>query len=109
MPVGTRTRANPLQTVRPPQGSTTIGFTRDVGLSKNVTASCTFSASSGEVSAANGTFAAFSVGDVLLIEGVSLNNGYFDVSRIDAVNHAYLVLVSPPKNEGPLTATIRTA
>lgn len=84
------------------------GLTRDVGMTKNATASMTFTASSSEVSAANGTFANFVAGDPILIEGTNLNNGERIVTGIDATNQSYLVLDEPPQNEGPVTATVRT-
>ncbi len=104
--VGTRSRANQLHN-EPPGTSMTRGFSRDVGMSKLATASMTFG--SGEVSAANGTFPSFVVGDLVLVEGVNLNNGYFTVTAIDGTNHSFLTLSPAPKAEGPLTATVRTA
>ena len=87
-------------------GSETRSHTRDVGLSKNITASITFG--SGQISAANGTFSAFTLQDPLLIEGANLNNGFFTVTGVDTVNHSYLMLTPSPKSEGPITATVRT-
>lgn len=104
--VGTRTRANQLH-IEPAATSMTRSYTRDVGMSKLATASMTFG--SGKVSAANGTFASFVAGDLVLAEGVSLNNGYFTVTAIDGTNQSFLTLSPPPKSEGPLTATVRTA
>jgi hypothetical protein len=106
--VGTRQRASAVHT-RIDQGHQTRGFSRDVGMSKNISASITFTTSPAEASAANGTFAAFAVQDVVLIEGCNINNGYFTVTGIDTVNSAYLVLDPPPAAEGPITATVRTA
>ena len=103
--VGTRTRQNVCFTLEPNRVMTK-SFTRDVGMSKNVTASMTFG--SGEVLAANGTFTAFALNDVLLVEGTNQNNGYFLVTGLDATNHAFLTLQPPPKSEGPLSTTIRT-
>ena len=105
---GTRTRQNQM-TIAPPGEAMTRGYTRDVGMSKNITASCTFvNSTTKQVQAANGTFAAFAVNDVILVEGVNLNNGFFTVTGLDTTNQSYLVLSPSPKNEGPLSATIRT-
>ena len=105
---GTRTRQAVIHT-RIDHGSETRSHTRDVGMSKNITASTTFvSSPTSQAQAANGTFANFAVNDVLLVEGVNLNNGFFTVVGIDSANHAYLVLDPPPKSEGPTTATVRT-
>lgn len=105
--VGTRTRANELH-IAPPSGHMTRGITRDLGLSKLATASLTYAAGSGEVTAVNGTFSAFAIGDLVLSEGTNLNNGFFTVTAIDTLNGAYLVLSPAPTTEGPVTATIRT-
>lgn len=103
---GTRTRQLPVHS-RPPGGHQSASFTRDVGMSKNVTGSFTFG--SGEISGANGSFAAFAVNDVLLVEGTNKNNGNFTVTGLDGTNHAYLTLDPPPAAEGPVTASVRTA
>lgn len=103
---GTRTRANQL-TIAPPEGSQTRSIDGDVGMSKNATASMTFG--SGEVSAANGTFTAFGLNDLVIVENTNLNNGYFTVTGLDATNQAFLTLSPAPKAEGPLSATVRTA
>ena len=106
---GTRTRQIPLN-IRGDQGSDTRSQTRDLGMSKTVTASCTFvNSTTKQVQAANGTFTAFALFDQILVEGANLNNGFFTVTALDSTNHAYLVLDPSCKNEGPLTVTIRTA
>lgn len=92
----------------PPGPSRTSGLTRDVGMSKNVTASITFSASSQQLQAANGTFANFVAGDPIFVEDTNLNNGEFIITAIDATNQSYLTVDPPPKNEGPLSAVVRT-
>jgi hypothetical protein len=105
---GTRVRQN-FARERIQQGSINGGYSRDVGLVKNVSASITFSASSSELQAADGTFAStFAAGDDLMVEGASLNNGFFRVTGLDATNSAYLVVDPPPKDEGPITVTVRT-
>lgn len=106
--VGTRVRQNGLR-VTPPQGSVNGGTTRDVGLLPDVTASCTFSATAGDVTAADGTFAGFAVNEVVFVKGSNLNDGFFTVTGTDLTNEAFLVLEPAPKAEGPITVTIRTA
>lgn len=106
--VGTRKRQNYLSN-EPPQGTMAKTLTRDPGMSKSVTASMTFVSASAQVQAANGTFAPFAVNDVLLFEGVRLNDGYHTVVGIDTANHSYLILSPPPANEGPIAATVRTS
>ncbi|HEV2187509.1 MAG TPA: hypothetical protein VGR70_09890 [Stellaceae bacterium] len=105
---GTRTRQN-FAKERVQQGSMTKTYTRDLGMTKNVTASLTF-AVAGTITGANGTFNAppWTIGDDILVEGVNLNDGYFRIIGIDAVNGAFLTVDPPPKNEGPLNATVRT-
>ena len=72
-------------------------------------ASITFVSASGQTQAANGTFAnTFAVNDPMLIEGANLNNGFFTVLALDTVNSSYLTLDPPPKDEGPITVTMRT-
>lgn len=105
--LGTRVRQN-FHNERNEQGSMTKSYTRDLGMAKLVQGvSATFSASSGEISAANGTFATFAVNDDVTIEGANLNNGDFHVTGIDSVNQSYLVLDPPPKNESA-TVTVRS-
>lgn len=98
---------------RLPQGQETRTITRDVGLATNVTASCTFvNGATKQIQAANGTFAAFNalaLPFAIEVQGVNLNNGFFEVIAIDSVNQSFLTLDPGPKNEGPLTATVRTA
>lgn len=106
--VGTRTMTG-FRKERPEQGSLTRGYTRDKGMTKNVSASITFTASDGRATGANGTFTStFAVGDPVLIQNSNLNNGFHTVTALDGVNAAYLTLDPPPKNEGPITVTLRT-
>jgi hypothetical protein len=106
---GTRTRQNVQKTATPSESESST-HTRDVGMTKNVTASCTFvNSTTKQVQAANGTFAAFALNDLILVERTNHNNGDFVVTAIDTVNQAYLTLAPSPSNEGPLTATIRSA
>ncbi|HEY2068267.1 MAG TPA: hypothetical protein VGG48_01835 [Rhizomicrobium sp.] len=107
MRLGTRT----LQGQRrehPSEAGSTRSYTRDKSMSKNVTASITFSAADGKLEAANGTFTAFVAGDPVFVQGTNLNNGDFIITAIDATNSAYLAVDPAPKDEGPLSATVRT-
>lgn len=91
------------------QGSDTRSRNQDPGMTKRVVASITFVSASGQAQAANGTFAnTFAVGDPLLIQDAVLNTGFFNITALDAVNSSYLVLDPPPKDEGPITVTLRT-
>jgi hypothetical protein len=104
---GTRTRQG-FAKERIEQGSITLGYTRDNGMRKNVSASLTF-ATAGTITGANGTFTGtFAVGDDIMVESVNLNNGFFRVTGLDATNAAYLTVDPPPKAEGPIAATVRT-
>jgi hypothetical protein len=84
------------------------GMTRDVGMSKRVVTSATFTASNGRITGSNGDFSAFASGDPILIQGSATNDGERIVTGIDATSHAYLVLDAAPKNEGPVSVTVRT-
>lgn len=106
--LGTRSR-NGFEHERIDQGANTRSYTRDVGMSKNVTDTMTFATSGATVTGSNGDFTAFGVGDPIMVENTNLNNGYFVVTGIDGTNQAFLVLDPPPKNEGPLAGvTVRT-
>lgn len=106
--LGTRTQQN-FRKERLEQGHETRTHSADLGMTKLVTASITFAAATGRATGANGTFTGtFAVGDPLLVEATNLNNGYFTVTGLDGVNAAYLVLNPPPKDEGPLSARLRT-
>jgi|GEM_PF-5757188 hypothetical protein len=107
--LGTR-RKQGLKYERLEQGNETRSHTRDLGLNELVSASITFTASPGRATGANGTFPTnkWNVNDPVLIVGANLNNGYFTITGLDATNQSYLALDPPPKNEGPVTVTIRT-
>jgi len=107
--LGTRTQQN-FRRERLPQGQETRSYTRDLGMTKRVVASCTFvNGATKQIQAANGAFAnTFAVGDPILVEGANLNNGFFTVTALDGVNNAYLGVDPGPKNEGPIAVTIRT-
>ena len=105
---GTRTKQN-VAYQHPPETSVTSSLTRDVGMSKNVTAAITFvNSATKQLQGANGTFNAFAVDDLILVEGTNQNNGIFTVTAIDGANHAFLTVDNPPKNEGPVNATVRS-
>lgn len=103
--LGTRQKQS-FHNSHPPTGSQTKSFTRDVGMSKNVTASLTFVPGSSQIQAAATTFAAFAAGDEILVEGTNANNGYFHVTATDASTQ--LTVDGNVKTEGPITATVRT-
>lgn len=105
--IGTRSQQG-LTRERPDQGHETRTHTRDKGMSKNVTTSLTFTASTARIAGSNGDFAAFGLNDPLLVGGVNLNNGEFTVTGLDATNQAYLTVDPPPKDEGPIAGTVRT-
>ena len=105
---GTRTKQN-FAYIHPCEQSVNGSLTRDVGMSKNVTASITFVAGgTNQLQGANGTFNNFVADDMILVEGTNLNNGIFTVTAIDGTNHAFLTVDNPPKAEGPVTATVRS-
>ena len=105
--LGTRTKQS-RQTTRADQGSQTRSYTRDLGMSKRLASTMTYTGANARISAFNGAFAAFVPGDPVLSEGTSLNNGYFRVQSIDPTNAAWLVVDPPPKDEGPVSAVVRT-
>lgn len=104
--VGTRTRQNFLYNNSASQ-KLDRGFSRDVGMSKNVTDSFTFTASNARITGAGGDFANFAVDDVLLVEGTQNNNGEFAIVSI-AGDTSYVVVDKGVVNEGPISITIRT-
>jgi hypothetical protein len=103
--LGTRGFSRQTQ-LHPAGGSLNSIATGDLGMTKRVTASMTWG--SGEVSAANGTFAGFAVGDPIEAIGTVLNAGFWTVTGIDAANQSYFTLDGSPKSEGPISSTIRT-
>lgn len=106
--LGTRSQQNRYQT-HAPSRFTHVRNTRDKGMSKRVVTSLTFTASDGRVTGATNDFAAFVVGDPLVITGTALNDGERIVTAIDASDHAFLVLDFPPKDESGITCEVRTA
>lgn len=106
--VGTRASQGQFNS-HPPEASIDRSMQQDLGMTKRVTASMTFvNGGTNQIQAANGTFANFAVGDVIVVEGTNLNNGVCQVTAIDGVNQAFLTTDLGRKNEGPLSATVRT-
>jgi len=86
----------------------TRNFTRDLGMTKLVTASLTFGG--GAITGANGTFTGtFAVGDPVFVEaGGAVNNGLmFTVTALDGANNAFLTVDPPPAAE-TVSCTVRT-
>lgn len=106
--VGTRTQTD-FRKSRIDQGAETRSHTRDVGMSKNVTASITFTASTGKLTAANGTFAAFGIGDQILVGLTNQNNGFKSVTAIDVTNQSFLTVDPPCKDESAISCNVRAA
>ena len=104
--IGTRVRQN-FRQEHPASRLLSAGYTRDLGMKKNVTAAMTFVAASGQVQAAATTFANFAVGDVVMITGAVLNSGS-DRLVVATDASTFLQLDAGVQNEGPITATIRT-
>jgi hypothetical protein len=106
---GTRSFSRFHQRLHDAGGSINYTHSADPGLSKLATASMTFvNSAAQQVQAANGTFPNFAVGDEIEVVGAVLNSGYFIVTAIDDVNQSYLTLLGGVKDEGPITATVRT-
>jgi hypothetical protein len=107
--LGTRTSS------RQPNGRAAgTGLTRDFGQQdkaglNQLVASLSFNSGTGQIAGANGTFSNFgAVGDRIQVEGTSLvNDGAFQVTAIDATNHAFVTVVPAPKTQGAVTATLR--
>lgn len=108
---GTRTRAT-IAYNHPPSVRLDRKQSSDLGNRAQVTASITFvNSATKQLQAANGTFpvAAWPVGLDIEVTGTSLNNGIFRITANDGANGAFLTVDNSPKNEGPLTATVRSA
>jgi hypothetical protein len=103
--VGTRTQSS-FKKEKVDQGSETVSHTRDKFMSKRVVTSATFTASDGKITGSASDFAAFAVGDQILIQATNLNNGFKTVTALDGGSQAFLVLDPPPKNEGPVANTV---
>jgi hypothetical protein len=79
----------------------------DPGSTNHLSASLTFTAATARIAGANGTFTSFALGDRFQIEGSVTNDGGFQVSSIDAANHAYVTVAPAPKDQGAVTAFVR--
>lgn len=109
--VGTRTKSS-FQLEHPASApAVATSYTRDIGMMKRTTpANTTFTAASSQISGVNGDLANFVVGDRVVVRGTSgINDGEHAVLGIDSVNHAFIVVDPPPKNQGPIAGVeIRT-
>ena len=106
--IGTRQKQSSSQEFQERVGAATK-LSRDAGMSKRVVTTATFTSADGRVTGSNGDFAAFVVGDPVVIFGAVLNSGFHNVVAIDAANHAFLQLDQGVKNEGPLVGVeVRT-
>lgn len=103
--LGTRLKQS-FQYGHPPSQRLDRGLTQDLGMTKRVVVATTFTAVDGRATAASATFANFAVGDRLRINDTASNNGEFQVVATDA--DTYIQLDLPVKDEGPVTAEIRT-
>ncbi len=101
--VGTRTKQSTRQE-HVDTRSESASHSADLGMTKRVVASVTFGG--GSLSASNGTFANFGVGDDILVEGTSKSNGRYHVNAIDGVNHAFLTVDEGTPTEGPVANTV---
>lgn len=105
--IGTRQRQN-LSKMDAAQGNDTRSRNQDLGMTKRITASATFT-TDGKITCANGTFANFVTNDTIEVQNANLNNGFFNVTALDGTNQAFITVNPPPKAEGPLSVTIRAA
>lgn len=103
--VGTRTPQGFLYS-HPPSGSLDRGMQQDVGMTKRVVSTATFTASNKRITGAANDFTSFVVDEVIVIEGSNLNNGIFTVTAIDGSNHAFLALDNGCKDEGPQAGVV---
>lgn len=103
--VGTRSQQTS-QHGRIDQGSETRSHGRDVGMSKRVVTTATFTASSAQIAGSNGDFAAFAVNDKILVDGTNLNNGFKIITGLDVTNQAYVTVDPAPKDESAVSGTI---
>ncbi len=105
--LGTRTKQSTSQ-LHPPGGALRSSYTRDVGMSKRVSVTTTFTAVDGRITGVAGDFTAFANKDPIVVQGAVLNAGAFLIVGLDEVDHAYLTVDPAPKDEGPIAVTIRT-
>lgn len=105
--LGTRTRQGSYQ-LNAPGTREDRYHQQDVGMSKRAVVTATFTAVDFKITGATNDFAAFVVGDTIVIEltDQGLNNGERIVTGVDATNAAYLVLNLPCKDEGPTAGVI---
>lgn len=77
--------------------------TRDLGMSKRVLPSATFSGSTISDPATN--FSVFAVNDEIVLMGSALNNG---TRTVLTVGSSFITVDWPVKTEGPISVEIRT-
>lgn len=104
--LGTRIKAS-LSNNRSDSSDITRSFTRDLGMSKLVTDSMTFASATARITGIAGDFSNFATFDPIFVAGANLNNGQFVITAI-AGDGSYIVVDPPPKDEGPISVTIRT-
>lgn len=102
---GTRETKSFFRSMRPSTRMDNNRHSRDVGISKRIIASATFSGST--ISDAASNFTVFKAGDRIIIVGSSggLNNGD---RTILSVSSQSITVDFPVKTEGPTTVAIRT-
>jgi hypothetical protein len=107
--LGTRIRANQPNN-RIDRGSMTRLLTRDLGMTKLILDTATFTSANGRISGSGANeFTVFAIWDPIEVYGTNLNDGYFTVTGIDA-GGTYLIVDPPPKDEGPVAnVEVRTA
>jgi hypothetical protein len=105
--LGTRIKAT-MQQIELDQGAPNGSYTRDQGMTKLIIDNFTFNAATHQITGTiAGEFSVFAVDDPLMVQFTNLNNGFYNIDAVDPAGN-YLTLDPPPKNEGPITATIRT-
>jgi hypothetical protein len=103
--IGTRTDTRDSR-VRPDQGAETRVHQQDLGLAERKVTTATFTASNGRITGSASDFTSFKLNDWILIQGTNLNNGHKTITGLDGGSQAFLVLDPPPKDEGPIAATV---
>lgn len=106
--LGTRSKATTSQNFQERCGAQTK-LSRDVGMSKRVVTTATFTSSNGRITGSANDFLAFLVGDPIVIYGAVLNSAAgHSVVAIDGASHAFLQFDQGVKDEGPISVEVRT-
>ena len=105
--VGTRSRAN-REAGRPTQSRPNGTSTRDIGMSKLVGGSFTYTTAPPQIVSIAGTFSAFAAGDVIEVTGNGSDLGFYNVTAV-AGDGSALTVDPPPVAAAGVTSTIRTA